>query len=467
MTKPRTSLPGWAEPLYATERTGRPVYGADGGLPNPLVRMGVELGTPLMAWQEYVSDVALEIDPDTGRLAYREVVVSVMRQNGKTTLVLAAECARCLLWGSPQRVAYTAQTGIAARKKFKEDHRPMIERTLGPLVQRFYMSDGNTSMVWKNASRINVLDASPEAGHGMTLDLAVIDEAFADKNNDREQALLPTMATRPNSQIWNVSTAGTESSMYLKRKVELGRAAVSAGSTSGLAYFEFGIDDTEDIDDPDVHAKRMPAYNVTISPEYIAHARQTMTEGDFRRAIGNQWTATEERIIPGEYWRQVSKPGVKVDATHYAIDATPDRAQAVVVKAAPGRVQLVAVRSGVDWLVDAFEGEEKRLPIVVDRNGPAAGKADQLEDAGFQIVRYDSLQVRKACGDFYDHIIDRKVQVAADERLDTAVEHAAQKSTADAWAWNRDARGGEMLTALSLCLAEANKGDWTAVSEWV
>jgi len=455
-TQPLSSSIGWAEPLYATERTGRRVFGTDGGIPNPMVRIAAELGTPLMAWQEYVSDVALEVDPDTGRLAYREVVVSVMRQNGKTTLVLSAECARCLLWGQAQRVAYTAQTGLAARKKFREDQKPLIEKNLSPLVQRFYMADGNTSAVWKNGSRINVLDNTPEAGHGMTLDLAVIDEAFSDKDNYREQALLPTMATRANSQIWNVSTAGTESSSYLRRKVELGRAAVNSGQTSGMAYFEWAIADDEDIDDPAVHAKRMPAYNVTISPEYIAHARQTMPEGDFRRAIGNQWTATEERLIPGEYWRQVSKPGVKVEATHYAIDARPDRSRAVVVKAAAGAAQLVTIRSGVDWLVEAFDGNAKRLPIVVDRNGPAAGKADALEDAGFQIVRLDSLQVRKACGDFYDDIIDRKVEVAADERLDVAVAHAAQKSTADSWAWNRDAEGGEMLVALSIGLHQAN-----------
>ena len=79
----------------------------------------------------------------------------------------------------------SAQTGNAARQKFKEDQKPLIEKRLSPLVARFYMSDGNTSLVWKNGSRISVLDNTPTAGHGKTLDLAVIDEAFSDKDSTR------------------------------------------------------------------------------------------------------------------------------------------------------------------------------------------------------------------------------------------------------------------------------------------
>jgi hypothetical protein len=40
-------------------------------------------GTPLMPWQRYVADVALEIDPETGLLAYRGVDVTVPRQSGR------------------------------------------------------------------------------------------------------------------------------------------------------------------------------------------------------------------------------------------------------------------------------------------------------------------------------------------------------------------------------------------------
>jgi phage terminase large subunit-like protein len=332
-----------------------------------------------MAWQQHVADVGLELNPD-GSLAYREVIVSVPRQNGKTQLVLTAMCARCLLWGREQRVAYTAQTGKAARSKFKDDHKPLIERSdLKHLVRRFYMSDGNTSLVWENGSRISVLDNSPEAGHGMTLDLAIIDEAFEAKDNLREQALLPTMATRQSPQVWNVSTAGTADSSYLLRKTEIGRAAVAAGDTEGVAYFEWSIPDDADIDDPGVWADRMPAYGVTIHDEFIRHARKTMPEGEFRRAVGNQWTDAEERLIPGEFWAQVSKPGLSAsqESGWFAVDGDPDRGVAAVAVSDGLVLELAEVRSGFGWL----EGwlVERGRTVAVDRSGPVANIGDRVE----------------------------------------------------------------------------------------
>ena len=449
-----TSSVGWAEPTFATPRTDRESLGWRLG------NISRELGLELMGWQQHVADVGLEVDAETGRLVYKEIIVSVMRQNGKTTLVLAAECARCLLWGSEQRVAYTAQTGADARMKFKEDQLPLIQASpLNALVKRPYLSDGNTALLWENGSRISVLSSTEESGHGKTLDLAVVDEAFSDADNRREQALLPTMATRLDPQIWNTSTAGTSASTYLRRKVEVGRASVAAGDTDGIAYFEWSIRDDEDVDDPKVWAHRMPAYGVTIFDDYIKHARRSMTDGDFRRAIGNQWTETEERVIPGEWWRAVTGHDVRADpATCYAIDARADRSQAVVAKAGGINVELVAVREGVDWLTEAFNDKKaQRLPIVVDRNGPAAGQADRLEAAGHTVVRYESLPVRKSCGRFYDAIADKKLRVRADERLDIAVKHATQRSTADAWSWHREPPGGESLMALSMAYDNAQE----------
>jgi hypothetical protein len=467
MTSLKSFPNGWAEPLYATV----PTPGRD-SLGWRLANVAEELGTPLMGWQRYVADVGLEVDPVTGRLAYKEIVVSVMRQNGKTTLVLAAELARCLLWGSEQRVAYTAQTGKDARAKFKDDHLPLLAKSgLNRFVKRPYLSDGNTALLWKNGSRISVLDNTPSAGHGKTLDLAVIDEAFADQDNAREQALLPTMATRLDPQIWNVSTAGTPASTYLYRKVETGRAAVRAGRSIGVAYFEWAIPEDEDVDDPAVWANRMPAYGLTIHEDYIHHARQTMTDGDFRRAIGNQWTETEDRVIPGEWWRAVAANDVKAEKPGVvAIDARADRSRAVIVRADANRnIQRVAVRPGVNWLVGEFlEHIPKSAPIAVAKNGPVSGIADDLEVAGYtQIERLDGLSVRKACTRFYDDIADNKLRVRGDDFFDLAVKSAVKRQSEDSWVWHRDAIGGDLLMAASIAYAQAVTDDiWEPLTSW-
>jgi hypothetical protein len=79
-----------------------------------------------MAWQEQVANVGLEVLED-GTPAYREIVVTVPRQSGKTALVLAWEVHRALAWGSAQAIAYTAQTGFDARRKLMDDQVPALQ----------------------------------------------------------------------------------------------------------------------------------------------------------------------------------------------------------------------------------------------------------------------------------------------------------------------------------------------------
>lgn len=439
-----------ASPVWETPRTpSRKTFGGRIGA------VADSLGTPLMPWQQLVADVGGEIDPDTGVPAYRQVVVTVMRQNGKTSLVLAAELERCLMWGKSQAVAYTAQTGLIGRQKFKEDQKPLIENSpLKAMVRRFYLSDANTQVVFKNDSRISVLH--PDGGHSKSLDLAVIDEAFEDTDFRREQALRPTMLTRPAAQLWVISTAGTSASTYLRSKVDEGRAAVTAGKASGIAYFEWAVPEEEDIYDPRVWARYMPAFGYTVSASTI-ESEVGMKEGEFRRAYGNQWTETEERIIPAEWWHAVTSPGAKCEDPLFVIDARPDHSSACVVKAdSLGRVELVAVREKTDWLLSAIpEQVGKSVQLVVDGHGPVAHIADDLEKLGHRVTRLDSLGIRKACGRFLDAIADQKVQVRADERLDVAAANAAKKSTTDSFAWHREAPGGELLMGMSLAYAAA------------
>ncbi len=97
-------------PRYATLRDpGRPTLGGQ------VADVAEALGTPLMAWQRQVADTALEVDPATGRLAYREVGLTVPRQQGKTTLELAVMVHRCRTWAR-SRVLYAAQTRLHAHK---------------------------------------------------------------------------------------------------------------------------------------------------------------------------------------------------------------------------------------------------------------------------------------------------------------------------------------------------------------
>jgi phage terminase large subunit-like protein len=287
-----------------------------------------------MPHQSLIADVGGELLPD-GSPAFREIIFTLMRQQGKTTLFLSFSVERCTLRGSAQKVAYTAQTGSDARKKLLDDQVPIIQESpLWKAVRRVSRAQGSEGIAFRNGSRIDVLASSVSAGHGKIIDLGEIDEAFDDIDDRREQAMLPAMITRSEAQLLIGSTMGTDASVYLNRKVEAGRAAALAGRTSGIAYFEWSIPEYEDIDDPRVWARHMPALGITIREAEVAHARLTMTDGDFRRAFGNQRTHSAERLIPEATWRAAcSSTAEPRTGIVFAVEVSQDRDMAAIVAA--------------------------------------------------------------------------------------------------------------------------------------
>lgn len=417
-----------------------------------------QMGQPLMPWQQLVADVGLELDPETGKPAYREVVVTVPRQSGKTTLVLGWELQRALRWAVPQKIAYTAQTGWDARRKLCDDQAPMLMGSaLRPAVERVFRGAGTEAIVFKNGSRIDVLASTEAAGHGRTIDLGVIDEAFADTDDRREQALLPAMATRSAAQILTVSTAGTEASVFLRRKVDTGRAAVINGDNSGIAYFEWSADDDADIDDPAVWAGCMPALGHTINRQVVAHARQTMSEDDFRRSWLNQWTQSEQRVFPVDVWEKVCSTGTQPDGRLvFAVDVNPERsAAAIAVGDQFGNVELVEFRPGVSWVVDrTVELAQKwDASVVLDAYGPAGSLFESLQAGGVRIEKLSSRQVAYACGSFFDAVSDGKISIRNHVALDAAVGSARRRVSGDSWVWARSDAAADICPLVAVTLS--------------
>ena len=110
------------------------------------------------------------------------------------------------------------------------------------------------------------------SGHGQVTDLGIIDEAFDDADDRREQALMPAMKTRVSPQLWVVSTAGTDTSHYLRRKVEVGRVAAKEGRSEDVAFFEWSAEPDADPADPATWASCMPALGLTVPPEAMRAA---------------------------------------------------------------------------------------------------------------------------------------------------------------------------------------------------
>lgn len=396
-----------------------------------------------MPWQELVCAVATEVMPD-GRPAFREVVVTVPRQHGKTLLMLVIALDRLLMWSTPQTVVYTAQSGKAARDKFVKQHTPLIDASpLKAGVERFYKADGNTGMVMRNKSWFQVAPNDDSAGHGLTVDLAFIDEAWDDVDDHREQAFRPAMRTRRDAQLWNLSTAGTERSTYLLRKVELGRAAVDAGKTTGLAFFEWSAPDEADPDDPATWVSCNPAIGYTIDLETIEADRESMTDGAFRRAVLNQWTSVDESIIPGGVWDLVRGGPGPQGRVVLAVDAAPDQSSSsIAVSDREGRAELIAHHPGTGWLLDELArlAKSHKARVAIGTSSPVKYLLEDLPKRSVRVVPVTPAEVGAACARFFDQVADRQVQIRRaggdlDAVLDAARASAKRKPVGGGWMW--------------------------------
>ena len=249
-----------------------------------------------MPWQQHAADIALEINPDTGRLVYREMTLTVPRQSGKTTWILATAVHRAFSMGSPQNITYAAQTRKDARQKWEDDHLPILKKSsFGPLF-RARKTFGSEAFIFANGSRYGLVAVTKKSGHGPTVDLAFIDEAFSQADARLEQAFKPSMITRPQPQLYIFSTAGDETSAYLRAKVDAGRERAEAGLAESTAYIEYSAPDDADPADPATWWSCMPALGIMrpdgtgITEDAIAADFATMDLAEFRRAYLNQWT---------------------------------------------------------------------------------------------------------------------------------------------------------------------------------
>ncbi len=294
MTSSERCRPRWATPATP----GRKNLAAGIGKTAVLLGFGTRLGPGLMPWQHEVNAVATELDP-LGRLAFRQVVLEVMRQQGKSVDLLSMMIARGLRRPGTQ-IAYTAQTRLDARHRLLDVWWPLIERSK---LRRFIdvrRGSGSEALVFKNGSMLGLVSSTQTSGHGDVVDLGVIDEAWAQEDDRLEQAMRPAMMTR-DAQLWVVSAAGTERSAYFRGKVEDGRGRAEMGLTDRGAYFGYGAPDDADPGDPAVWRACMPALGITVSEEVVAADYDLMELSEFRRLRAYLCQ-----------WPEVAKPGWEV-----------------------------------------------------------------------------------------------------------------------------------------------------------
>jgi phage terminase large subunit-like protein len=303
MVSLRSSSPSSAAPRWATPAVpGRDNFAGEVSA----VARGLGF-RGLMPWQAQVVGTGTEVAED-GLPSFRQVTVEVPRQQGKSFGILSLMLARAIETPGTM-ISYSAQTRLSGRRRMIDVWWPRIRcsslrRLVG--VRKGY---GSEAFTFANGSMIMLASGTEASDHGDTLDLAVIDEAWAQRDAKIEQALRPAMLTRPHAQLWILSTAGNEFSAYFRQKVDEGRARCEMEVGGSSAYFGWSAPDDADPGDPATWRACMPALRITMTEETVAADFETMELSEFRRSALCQWP-------------EVASPGWKLFTEQDWLEAT-------------------------------------------------------------------------------------------------------------------------------------------------
>ena len=469
--------PSWGpSPRWATPRSpDRPTYGGE------VARLALEMRLPLMPWQAYIHDVINEVDPVTGWWAYDEVVITVPRQAGKTTLKIPLYAHRMR---NARRAEFwmTAQNGGKAVKRWEVASQSMLDiPELNPHLQR-WVSNAHWKLLWRDTGSILIPFAPNDKNmHGESPEMVDIDEWWAFDllaADGLESSYQPGFLTK-NGQAIKTSTMGTEESAGLNRDVKSGRAAVEMDRRTGTAYFEWSIEDEPGgIPIPELSDDQLVAACLAIHPAVGFHPvapadkmrehirKQLRRPGDdnpkglsrpeYIRAYGNRlqsavggWSVISQPQWVAAMSPRAIPPRVPVG---FGFELDPDGREAAIAAAWRGPdgrmiVEILKVQPGVSWVQSDVSAFLERSPewraVAVQNSGPARHVADKLIAGGVDVLRMPQMDFAAASAQFHAEVTARGGPTLfhiGQAAFNTSVEHATKRrmSATGAWAWRID-----------------------------
>lgn len=434
--------------------------------------MARALGRPLIPWQRQLADVAGEIDPATGRLAYQRVVMVVPRRAGKSLLALA-EGLDAGAHHRHRKAFYAAHRRETAAAMWRDDWIPWVEES--PLARYLTIrrANGSESFRWKgHGSTLRLLPPDGDAMRSFAAHLAMVDEARefdAGAGEAIEAGMFPTMATGAGGQTWIMSSAGDASSEWLIRWRDIGRAAVAADRGTGTCYVEYGAPcdgagellEGTDLDDPATWFAAHPGLGHHVLLDALVADHEVMRPDTFACEYLGVWpeTRVDRDLVDG--WAATCNPHAELAGwPALAVETTVDRDRTVIVAAGytPAgavTVELIEDRPHGPWVADRLaELVDRHHPLAVawDAGGPAAAMRRELEDLAAPPAPLNTRDVAAACGALHDRILGRLLAHRDDDRLTAAVAAARQVRAGGAWLWDRREPDAGALIASALAV---------------
>ena len=432
------------------------------------------LGRPLDPWQQWLVIHLGELLPD-GRPRFRQVLVIVARQNGKTYLCQVLS----LFWMFVERQPFVfgTSTTLEQAKKAWQGAVTMAEKTPALAdqlaVNHKRIGNGQQDFWNKDGAHYMIGAADRKGGRGDSIDRAIGDELREQHAWDAYQAAYNAMNGRPAAQVVYITNQGDARSVVLN---SLRASALDEfGLERPIGIFEWSAPPGSHPTDVNAHAAANPQYGRRMDPEVIiAAARRVAKPGADPQALTGFLTEilclSVEQLDPAidpAGWAGCRNPGaIDLEARGRlaaCVDVAPDQQHctlgvATLLDAGRVRVEVVESWDGVDAMARCLA----ELPAWIVRirpkvfgwfpGGPAATLDATLRDRrkrGGRAawpprgVAVSELQTDApaVCMGFAALVAARRVAQSEQALLDAQTDAAEKLWTGDRWVFTRHGTG--------------------------
>jgi hypothetical protein len=425
------------------------------------VQLARHVGLPMDPWQE---EVVTESARTTGsKWSAFEVTAIVPRQNGKSYLVPIRALAGALLYGE-KLILYSAHEYRTAQETWRLMRDICESDLIAPHIRRVRTMAGGEVIEFTNGARFKMIARTRTSGRGFSPDCLLLDESFA-LSAEVMATLLPSVAARPNPQVWYLSSAGTWESEVL-----LGlRRRGHSGHTSKFAYWEWHADETDDYRDPAIHAKANPAYGRRLTAEAVGRELESMPRRAFLRERLGIWSETAVETV----FTEEDIAALTVDPSPAPVDGRPvgwgmdaawDRSGACIAAAfhsddGPAELVLVDARAGAGWLPERIGELHQRYDIdqlTFDARGGVTDLAERCErehDTRLRPLRYSDYPA--ACANLAQRVADGSVRIGRAPMLISDFTGATAVTTSNGWVFSRKSTTPPTALIAATCALDA------------
>lgn len=434
------------------------------------------LQAPLDPWQQWVVIHLGEL-LDDGRPRFRQALVIVARQNGKTHLckVLA------LFWMFVERwpLVFGTSTDLEQAKEAWEAAVELAEETpalSGKLNARHKRIGNGQQVFWTvDRSRYKIGAANRKGGRGKSIDRAIGDELREQHDWEAYNAAYNAMNARHKAQVVYITNMGDSRSVVLNSLRKDAIESLDGDLERPVAIFEWSAPPGSHPMDPAAHAAANPQYGRRMDPDVILSAARRVSKpgadpeelaGFLTEMLCMGVDQLDPAIDPAA-WERCADPGPldTVDRAGLAacVDVSPNLqratlAAAQVLEDGRVRVETLAEWSGPDTLTRLRAELPNWVRLVRPRalgwypGGPAATLDADLRDRrkegrhawpprGVSVAEIKA-DAPAVCMGFAALVSQGTVAHSGQQLLTAQVEQAEKLWKQDRWVLTRRGAGG-------------------------